>query len=166
MFNPLYPFTEEVLNATVNRGCTWFVRNTYTGAFDHFDESIKGYFLITHFNDRSKAEAHYNSIAEDKNRFLYEWSNEEHKSKLLSAAKQPAGFKIYSSYFLPDFKKKITNNLKDKINRYMYRHTDWKPGKGETVNIDFYLQFGSLYITMRYAGQQVKVKFTDIENLQ
>lgn len=166
MFNPLYPFTKQVLDETVKKGCIWFVRNTFNLAVDHFDQDIKGYFIITHFNDKAKAIAHYNSTAQDKNRFLYEWDNEEHKTKLLIASEQPAGYKIYSSYFLPDYKKRITNPIKDKINRYMYRHTDWKPGKGETVNVDFYLQFGSLYVTLSYAGQQLKVQFSDIENIR
>lgn len=164
MFNPLYPLTTDVLQATIDRGCVYFVRNTYTQAFDHFDHNIKGYYLFTHYNDLAKAEAHYNSIKHDKSRFLYDWNNPEHQDRLKKAAASPQGYKIFSTYFLPDYKKKITNPLKDKINKYMYRHTDWKPGRGETVNVDFFLQFGTLYITMSYAGQQIKVNFTDIEN--
>ena len=164
MFNPLYPFTTATLEATIKRGCTFFVRNTFPNAFDHFAENIKGYFLITHYDDISKAQAHYNSIEGDPYRYLYDWFNPEHQEKLKLAATQPAGYKIYSSYFYPDYKRKITPIIKEKINKYMYRHTNWKPGKGETVHVDFFLQFGAIFITMRYAGQEIKVKFIDIEN--
>ena len=163
MFNPTYPFTKKVLEATVKGGSIYFVRNTYNQPFDHFNDSIKGYFIITNYKDISKAEAHYNSISKDSNRFLYDFNNEEHKNKLYKAAAQPEGYKIYSVYFLPNYKDLITARIKEKINKYMYRRTNWKPGRGETVNLEFYIQFGALYATMSYNGQKEKVKFEDIE---
>ena len=150
MFNPLYPFTTEVLEATIQKGCHWFVRNTYRQAGSHFDEQVKGYFLISHFNDWAKANTHYNSTSHDPHRFLYDCNNEEHKIKLLAAAAQPAGYKIYSAYFLPDYKKKISPAIKKKINRYVYLNTNWKPARGETLHIDFYLQFSAIFITLGY----------------
>ncbi|MEJ7626829.1 MAG: hypothetical protein WKF35_08200 [Ferruginibacter sp.] len=163
MFNPLYPFTPEVLQQTVKRGCSYFVRNTWPPAADHFEDGIKGYFLISHYDDLSQANAHFNSISNDPHRFLYEWNDPAHRERLEKAAHKPAGYRIYSTYFYPDYKKKITKNIREKINRYMYRNTDWKPGSGETVHIDLYLQFGLLYLTMKYAGQELKIKFADIE---
>lgn len=165
MFKPLYPFTTEVLEASIQRGCMWFVRNTFWDAVtDHFDENNKGYFLFSHYNDGAKAEAHFNSIAQDPHRFLYSWNDPIHQERLKAAASYPKGYTIYSAYFLPDYKKKITKPLKEMINAYMYRHTNWKPGRGETVGIDFYLQFGMLYLDMKYGGEELKIKFADIQN--
>src|SRR4051812_34472471 len=163
MFNPTYPFTKEVLEASVKRGCFYFVRNSYRRPFDHFDEGIKAYLLITHYDDVAKAYAHINSITNDPQRFLYDWKNEEHKKRLYVASSQPEGYKIYSTYFLPDYKDKITATLKDKINSYIYRHTNWKPRKMEVLNVDFYMQYGSLYVAISYTTQKIKIKFDDIE---
>lgn len=44
--------------------------------------------------------------------------------------------------------------------------TMWRPKKGETIRIDYSLQFGSIFITASYQGNQLKVKFADIENLK
>ncbi|WP_018611559.1 hypothetical protein [Segetibacter koreensis] len=165
MFNPTYPFTKEVLEATVKGGSFYFVRNSYHRSFDHFHENIKGYFIITHYNDEAKAYAHFNSIPNDGNRFLYEWSNEEHKRKLYMAASQPEGYKVYSAYFLPNYKDKITKPLKDKINTYMYKTTNWKPGRGETLSVDLYMQYGSLYAVMSYNTEKIKIKFDEIEKM-
>ena len=112
-----------------------------------------------------KAQAHFSAATNDKSAFLYDWQNEEHKAKLYIAASSQKVYKIYSILFLPDYKKQITNQLKDKINRYMYRHTNWKPGRGETVNLDFYLQNGHFGLTMSYGPQKIKVKFDDIEKM-
>ena len=47
MYNPTYPFTKEVLEASVKAGSKYFVRNSYKRIFDHFDENTKGYYLIS-----------------------------------------------------------------------------------------------------------------------
>lgn len=165
MFNPVYPFTKEVLYANVKRGCTYFVRNTYKRAFDHFDENIKGYFIFTHYNDHSKALAHYNSISNDAARFLYDWNIPEHQDKLKVATSGLKEYKIFSTFFYPDFKKRITPILKEKINRYVYKHTDWRPEKNNTINVDFDMQFGTLFCTLSFRGQQLKINFDEIEML-
>ena len=164
MFNPLFPFTKDVLEALVKEGCHYFVRNNYPNAYDHFNTEIKRSFLITHYTDKAKAEAHYNSTPKDQYRFIYYWNIPEHHEKLKVAASQPKEYKIFSTYFYPDYKKKITPILLEKINKYMYRNTNWKPGKGESVGFDIYIQFGSLYATMSYAGEEITVKLADIEN--
>ena len=163
MFNPLYLFTAEVLDATIKRGCTFFVRNTYPNAFNPLEEGIKGTYLISPYDDLGKAQAHYNSIPTDKARFLYLKDNEEHRAKLTAAANNPVGYKIYSPYFYPNYKEKITPRLREKINNYMYSHTKWKPGKGDVIQIDFFLQFGELFISMSFGGSTIKVKFLDVE---
>ena len=166
MFNPLYPFTKEVLAATIKRGCTYFVRNDYPNAIDHFNTGIKAHLLYSHYDDYAKALAHYNAIPHDKTRRLYDWNKEKDKHDLELAAAQPKEYKIYSTYFLPDYKNRITPVLKEKINKYIYRQTMWQPKKGETIKIDFNLQFGSIYITANYAGNQLKVKFAEVENFK
>ena len=163
MFNPLYLFTKDVLEATIKRGCTYFVRNSYPNAFNPLETSIKGNYLITPYDDFSKAQAHFNSISTDKARFFYNLDDKEQKEKLENAASQPEGYKIYSPYFYPNYKDKITPRLKEKINNYMYQHTRWKPGKGDVIFIDFFLQFGTLYISMSFAGSTIKIMFAEIE---
>lgn len=162
MFNPLYPFTQEVLDATIKRGGLWFVRNT----FDIADVKNRKNFLITHYNDASKAETHYNIIGHDAHRFLYRWQDEEDRERLKFASQQPEGYGIFSSYFYPDYKKKISKDYKEKINRYMYSQTAWKPAGSDTVHVDLYLQFGIMYLHLKFEGEELKIKFADIERIK
>jgi hypothetical protein len=165
MFNPLFPFTSEVLQATVQRGGLWFVRNTFDGMTLPAGQNKDGFYLISHYNDPAKAGAHFNSIVHDAHRFLYAWEDPVHRQRLQHAATRPPGFAIYSAYFYPDYKKRMTQKDRDKINRYLYKHTEWKPGGGDTVHVDLYLQFGMLYLHLRFEGQELKIKFADIESL-
>lgn len=163
MYNPLHPFTAPLLDAFVKSGKVYFVRNTFPRAFDHFDEGVKGYFLITHYDDRSKAMAHYDAIGHDKHRYFYEYSNPGHLEKLKVAASQPTGYRIYSAVFVEDWEKHITKELKEKVNRYMYRHTKWKPGRGEKTSLNFYFQFGQLYFSLSYDGDKISGTFDSLE---
>lgn len=162
MFNPLYPFTEQVLQATVRRGGLWFVRNS----LDIGEELTGKGYLITHYNDQARAETHYNIIGHDTYRFLYNWADKQGQERLKFAATQPEGYKIFSSYFYPDYKKKISKVYKEKINRYMYTHTVWKPSGSDTVHVDLYLQFGIMYLHLKYEGEELKIKFADIERIK
>lgn len=165
VFNPVYPFTIDVLKGSIDRGCKYFVRNRWHAGYDHFDEIQTQSLIIVHYLDLKEAEAHLQAIKQDKYRFLYDITNQDHLDRLQKAAQQPEGFKIFSSYFRPDYKKLITPRLKGKINSWMYRNTDWKPKRGQTVNVDFYLQFGQLFITMSFQGRKIKVRFEDIETI-
>lgn len=162
MFNLLYPFTKDVLTATVKRGGLWFVRNTLQPLITD-DKEIKPGFLITHYNDEARASTHFDITSEDPHRYLYKWADKESMKKLELAASQPAGYRIFSAYFFPDYKKRISKQYKEKINRYMYTHTDWKPAGSQTVHVDLYLQFGHMYLHLKFEGEELKIKFADIE---
>ncbi len=164
MFDPLYPFTGEVLQAAIKSGSCYFVRNTFICSACLPQQQLKGCFIITHYNDKAKADAHYNSSANDKYRFLYHWSEEEHQQKLLNAASNPIGYKIYSSCFIPNFEKRIGKEIKNNINRLIHSLSNQKQKRNEKATVDFYLQFGILYVTIGFAGQQISVKFIDIQS--
>lgn len=163
MFNPLYPFTAAMLNETVKRGCVFFVRNALYPPSKELS-LYKDHFIFCHYDDHAKAEAHYNSIGNDPKRFLYDWRKAEHKERLQTAAGGSHGYKLYSAYFMPDYKSRITREVKEKINRYIYRHTAWKPAGGDKIGIDLFLQFGILYLTMKYEEHELSCKFADIES--
>lgn len=161
-FNPLFLFTEPLLESFIKSGKLFFVRNGYNRGSDNNRLPLRS-FLMTHYDDLSKAKAHFNSITTDKYCFLYNWEDKEHQNKLKIASQQPSGLKIFSGLFLPDWKSKITAQTKEKINQYMYQNTNWKPGKGDKTNLNFYFQFGQLYFTLTYKGNKISGKFDDID---
>src|SRR5689334_19256398 len=102
MFNPFYPFNSRLLNAFVAKGRKYFVRQTFNRAKDHFDEGIKGYYFFSHYDNLAEAQEHYDAIAHDPNRFLYDWNDIEHRSKLEIAASALPQYKIYTGVFKSD----------------------------------------------------------------
>ena len=164
MFNPFYLFTSELLLKLTEHGKIFFVRQTFLRAKDPFDENTKGHFLISHYNNLTTAMDHYGAISYDGNRFLYDWTKEEHRDKLIVAASQPKGYKIYSTVFKPDWEKHITGRMKDKMRMYV-KKLGWKPLPGEGLTTNYELQFGELYIRLRYGTREAKIKFEEIEKM-
>lgn len=164
MFNPLAPFDEPSLEGMVREGNRYFVRQTFMRAHDHFDEGIKGYFLFCHYENYFMAKEHYDALAHDQNRYLYDWERTEDQEKLRIAAAHPIGYKIYTNTFKPDWEKHVTNRLRQKIRAYI-QMLGWKPKRGEGVEPQFYPHFGEVYVRLRLGNREVRVKFEEIEKL-
>jgi hypothetical protein len=164
MFNPFHPFTDPLLDAFVQHGKRYFVRQTYRRGVNALNEGIKGAYLISHYDDLNKAQAHYNALASDPNRFLYDWNNTGHQQKLKVAASSPAGYKVYSCTLERNWERHITDRIKKGIRLYV-TGLGWQPSRSEGLNTKYFQIFGELYIQLKYKTREVKVKFEEIENL-
>jgi len=164
MFNPFYPLTTQLLDAFVAKGKKYFVRQTFNRAKNPFDDEIKGYFLFSHYDSFTTAQDHYGAISHDPNRFLYDWNNPEHQQKLRVAASGLKEYKNYASVLRIDYEKGLTDKLKKKIRSYVSNSLGWHIKGNDTLDSNFELQFGELFIRFKYGGRQAKVKFEDIEN--
>lgn len=164
MLNPFALLTVPLLQAFVNSGKKYFIRQSFNRARDHFDEGMKGYFIISHYGEKGHAEHHLGAISEDRYRFMYDWENMDHRRKLLTAAAQPQGYRIYASVFNQDWEKYLTNPLKQKLRNYVESKLHWKPSVAETVGFDIYVNYGELYARLKLRNQEVRVKLAEIEN--
>lgn len=165
MFNPFVPLTRPLLEAFVKAGKRYFVRQTYVRGKELLDEGVKGCFIFTHYSEAGQAEHHLGAIAHDPNRYLYNWDEPKDQQKLLVAACNPTGYKIYSSVFDKDWQKQITLPLKTKVKKYIDFSLGWKPGRGETVDFQIFSNYGELYAKLKLRTQEVRVKLELIEKL-
>jgi hypothetical protein len=164
MFNPFYPFTKQLLDAFVQRDRRYFVRQSFDRGKGAFDEGIKGYFLFSYYDNLTTAQDHFGAISHDPNRFLYDWENPEHRQKLETAASGLKEYKVFASVLRPDYEKGLTDTIKKRIRGYVSSRLGWYPKGSDTLDTNFELQFGELYIRLKYGGRQAKVKFEEIEN--
>ena len=162
--NPFYPFTKELLDAFVAKGHSYFVRQTFYRDSPLFSEKIKGSFLISHYDSRTTAMDHYGAISYDKGRHLYDWNNPRDRERLMVAASGPEGYRIFSTVFKTDWEKPVATRIKDKLRMYI-KKLGWNPHRDEGVTTNYELQFGELYLRIKYAGREAKVKFEEIENI-
>jgi hypothetical protein len=162
MHNPFVLLSTCLLEALIKAGNTFFVRQTYKRGKNELDPLNKAAFLITHYTDYSRAKTHYDALDNDPNRFLYNIEDPEHYEKLSVAATQPAGFHIYSPIIQQPWKP--TPPIAAKIRRYINEKTSWTPGRNDVVKADLFVQFGELFINLKYGIHEVKLPLTEIEN--
>lgn len=164
MFNPFYPLTGQLLDAFVAKGKKYFVRQTFNRGQKPFHEEVKGYFLFSYYDNLTTAQDHYGAISHDPNRFLYDWNNPEHRQRLKVAASGLKEYETYASVLRPDYEKGLTDKVKKKIRQYVSNSLGWPIKGSDTLDTNFELQFGELFIRFKHGARQARVKFEEIEN--
>ena len=127
-------------------------------------EGIKNSLLISHYHDPAEAQRHYNAIINDKHRFLYDVRIPEQLEKLLAAAAPPEGYKVFSRIMYPEIEKKVTTLFKNNTKRYLEKNTAWDLGGRVTIHPHLYFQLGELYVRIAFEGDEIKIKFEELEN--
>lgn len=162
MFNPFSLFTPALLDAFVKAGKVYYVRQTFKRGIAP-GLPLKGCFQISHYSDLPTAEAHYNAIAKDGYRYLYRWESKEDQTKLLTAAGQPSGYRIYANVLEKDWESYISKPLRLKIKNYIENRLGWVPSGNETVAFSIFSQFGEIYAHLKLRNREAKVRLLDIE---
>jgi hypothetical protein len=166
MLNPYTFLSPEILAAMLKQPM-YFVRQEYKRGCMAREDNETISFLLTHYAhheiDKERAERHMRLLMKDQYRFLYDSTKEEHKNKLLKAATQPYGYRIYIN-LLPK-KWKASDSLKRKINSYMlHRLSWWKYSPADKLKVTLKERYGELYIALLWKGQQTEVHLDEIEN--
>jgi len=73
-------------------------------------------------------------------------------------------YSIFSQFIIPGIEKKATQRFGKQTTLYLLRHLKWELGTRVPVRPLLYMQMGELYIHIAYRGNEIKVKFEDIEN--
>lgn len=161
MHNPFGLLNLKLLHALTDAGNRYFVRQTYKRGLNPFDPVQKTAFLFTHYRNLHEAQAHFNSIKQDKNRFLYDSMNPMHDAKLEIAAKQIPEFPVYTPLLEKPWEPSA--KMSEMIRRYIGIHLDWKPAREELVKAGLFSQFGELFVNLKYRTFETKVPLDEIE---
>jgi hypothetical protein len=78
------------------------------------------------------------------------------------AASQPEGFHIYSPLVPQPWKP--TAPIAAKIRNYINQKMNWNPGRSDAMKADLFVQFGELFITLKFGIHEVKLPLAEIEN--
>jgi hypothetical protein len=162
MHNPFVLLTVPLLESLLKAGNQFFVRQTYKRGKNELDPLNKAAFLFSHYTDYSRAKTHYDTLDNDPNRFLYNINEEEHYQKLFTAAGQPEGYKIYSPLVKQAWKP--TPPIAARIRKYIDQKLTWSLGRNDSVKADLFVQFGELFITLKFGIHELKLPLADIEN--
>ena len=166
MLNPYTLLNPQLLTALLKQPM-YFVRQEYIRGKSIGENKETIPLLFTHYAhhdiDKERAERHMRLLIKDQYRFLYDSKNEEHRMKLIRAATQPNGYRVYIN-LLPK-KWKAGDGLKRKISNYMqYKLSWWKFSPADKLKVTLKERYGELYIALLWKGQQTEVHLDEIEN--
>jgi hypothetical protein len=163
MYNPFSLFNLSILQAKIAGGRRYFVRQLHPPGME---PGLRGAFLIKSYEDaeRNQADLHMQQIQQDNYAFLYDVLIPEQKRKLETAARQPAGFKIFYAgrkgiQWKPplDYQTKIRTHIRE-------QHPDWLPIRGkQPVAVVLHEEFGTLFLTFSFAKESETIPFADFE---
>jgi hypothetical protein len=163
MHNPLALLSPEVVMSLAKHGFVAFVRQSYPRGKDHFDTETIEAFLITPYKNLSLANEHMQHISADYRKQLYHAGNPEEMEKLLMAASQPKGYKVYVA-LLKTRKWKGSAQLEEKLKRYLQTNTKWKVKDGRIV-ADLYLYYGQLMLKVENPLGEITLPLSEVERL-
>jgi hypothetical protein len=93
--HPFIPFNEALLEALTTSGHRYFVLQTFAPGKTGLQGEVHKAFLLTHYADVAQARAHYEMLARDKSRSLYDVSLSENLERLRRLAK---GIRWYPAF--------------------------------------------------------------------
>ncbi|HWB27574.1 MAG TPA: hypothetical protein VG738_18990 [Chitinophagaceae bacterium] len=165
-FNPLIPFIPKLIPALEGIGQRYLVAQTYTRGENPFEET-KQPLLLCDYDNLNKAKDHRQAIEGDKWAAIIDLQHGPHRLKLEEMTRADSAYVLYAA-FVKD--KKQTNARTDKylaesVRQYISRETAWSPSRGEKVDAILELQYGKLYLQLKYAGERVKQNLSVFEEL-
>lgn len=160
MTNPFQIYSPALLAALMKAGHVYFVRQPYARGIDHFEEGLKGAFLISHYREEGHARMHFEALQDDRARCFYKIHESEDLAKLELAAWQPAGYRIYAPLLLKPWEPSRT--LKGKVRQYIDQHLQWRQGN---VRTNLFTQFGELFLTLKRGTQEISIPLSAVERL-
>jgi len=120
------------------------------------------YYYKNNDIDVNRANLHLKQLLEDKYRFLYDTENEEHRKKLLIAAEQPRGYRIFIN-LLPA-RWQPTTSLRRKIHAYVQKKYEKKNSKTQKINVQLQDLYGKLYLLLSWKENKAEVLLDEVEN--
>lgn len=176
--NPLTLFTSQLLAVHLQSGNRYFVRQTYERGLTksqpltttlknptHQQANTappKAAFLISEYTELSRAKIHLAELENDAQAYLYDAEDPEHLRRLHIAASQPAGYAIYAP-LLAMRQWKPSDALKAKIKSYIETRLKWKPRGSDEIGAELFLQYGELFITLKFGRDHAKLRLIEIE---
>jgi hypothetical protein len=166
MHNPLALLDPVLLKALLQEP-KLLVRQYYARGLDTFDNADTIPLLLTYYykNDSvavNRCGFHLQQLQQDKYRFLYDSENPAHLEKLICAAQQPAGYKVFIN-LLPR-RWSPPDSLKRKIHQYMLQHLPWwNYNKTYQLHIQLTDRYGKLYLQLHWKGNKADVLLEEID---
>lgn len=159
-------FAESFLEKMLSLKKIYFVSQGYKRGFNHLAEIHKEDILLTDYADEGLAKIHLNAVKADKYAAIINLTKPVHFKKIREMITGEV-YDVYRSAVpnLKELEKRLDNGYKIKLRRYIETQTNWRIPQGESVQSQFEVRFGELFLNLKWRTQRVRLKFEDIERM-
>lgn len=165
VYNPFYIWHKELLDAMIESGQKYFVRQSFPRGKVDAPETVKHVFQISEYDELAVANHHMQIINRvDPYAHLYDITKESEKIKLYLTVENYSEYLIYSNTAHPHWKIKL-KKYEPKIRNFIENRIGWKPKGKETVIVGLHNQYGSMYITFKYGRDKARYLFDELDKL-
>ena len=138
-----------------------FVRSTYPRGIGG---TVTQAFLISHYHKGAEATRHFNAIATDIHRDIFDTNNPDDVKRLRKETEPAINCQSFSQLIHPENEKIATNQFREHTRRWLLNNTHWELKGGISIYPKLYFQLGELYVRIAHKGEEVKMKFDQLEN--
>ncbi|MBE7170556.1 MAG: hypothetical protein INR73_08195 [Williamsia sp.] len=165
MFNPFIRFMPELIDAFRKKGEPYLVSHTFKAGVDVFTPG-KTALMFSQYANNSHAQVHLQTVKADRWAALIDLENEKHRNKVLEMLLPASSYLVFSN--LTHDNETVVNFTNkycaDKLQRYLKRHTNWRNSSYKNLRPKIQLIYGEMFIVVQSGSQQLRIKFTEIEN--
>jgi len=167
MLQPFEPLKLMYVQKLIQLKKYYLVSQTYNRAIDHFSDQQKTSLLFSDYDAEGQAHIHLNAVRHDKYAAIIDLRKPDHYKKITEMMQADSKYLPFWAVVrsTADLEKRINMNYKDNMRAYIRKHTTWRIGGEETIKPAIAVIYGELFITLKYAGQTLKIKFSDIEKV-
>src|SRR3954454_21264721 len=164
---PFVRLQREYIQGFVRMKKIYLVSQFYKNGNEPEATPPKEAILFTDYDDKWLAHAHYEAIKGDKYAYVLDLSNPVHKEKVISMMNTDSKHVAYWAAVMSkeQLAKELNERYTDNIRHYIKAKTSWRIGGKDTLHPLVQVIFGELYITFRYAGEELRIKLKEIENV-
>src|SRR3954462_9456843 len=167
VMQPFVKLQREFVQGFIKMKKIYLVSQSYRTADNPDATPPKKAILFTDYDDKWLAHAHYEAIKGDKYAYMLDLTNPIHKQRVMSLISDNSKHVAYWAAVMSKEKlaKELNERYTDNIRHYIKVKTNWQIGGKETLHPMVQVIFGELYITFRYAGEELRIKLKEIENV-
>lgn len=165
MFNPFEKFTEYFIEAFRKKEKIYLVAQTYERGVDPFHDEGKIVLLLSHYENKSKADIHLSAIKGDRYAAVINLENEAHRNRLSEMMAPGSKYVLFSSIVksIEETEARMNRKYKQNMKRYIQKTTHWSIPGGTSLIGHLEISYGELFITMKWANQTIRPKLEDVE---
>lgn len=157
MYNPCYPFPLELIDALAADGFHFFVRQTFPRGADYQLPSC----ILSHYRDAYDAQRHFDIIATDTQRILFDINKGIDLQQLIAHINDPQQ-RVFTTLF--SFDRWVPpKDIERKIWNFVKQQPGFRAGKLKINSLPF-MHLGEVYLRITQGKEVMKIPLSEIEN--